>query len=127
MEHTISPDEYQQIGKRYYKQKQYQKAIEAFTSGIEAAVRPTTSLFDYRAASYDKLENFNSALKDGREMIRLDQKDVKGYLRVGSILQKVGKLDKAIGIYKYGMKNVPVENRNFQVSSVVLYLLKMHN
>jgi F-box/TPR repeat protein Pof3 len=123
MEHTMSPAEYEQVGKRYYKQKQYENAVKAFTNGIEASVRPTISLFDYRAASYDKLEDFNSALKDGREMIRLDQKDIKGYLRVGSVLQKAGKLDKAIGIYKYGMKNVPVNNRDFKVRLIVLFRL----
>lgn len=118
MARTMSSDEYQELGKRYYKHKQYEKAVEAFSAGIEAAVNPSISLLDYRAASYDKLKVFNSALKDGREMIKYDKKNIKGYLRVGSVLQKVNQLDKAISIYKYGMKNVPIDNKDFKVREI---------
>jgi F-box/TPR repeat protein Pof3 len=115
MTHTISPAEYEELGKAYYKKKEYDKAIRAFTSGIDASVIPTVALYDYRAAAYEKLAHFNSAVKDGREAIRLNKRDVKGYLRTGSALQKLNKLDTAVNIYKYGMKNVPVDNRDFQV------------
>ncbi|KAF2662489.1 hypothetical protein K491DRAFT_617280 [Lophiostoma macrostomum CBS 122681] len=114
MGRTMSSEEYQELGREYYKEKQYDKAVKAFTNGIEASTNPTTKLFDYRAASYDKLGNFNSALKDGREMIRLDKRDVKGYLRTASILQKVDRSEKALDIYKYGMKNVPVGDDAFK-------------
>lgn len=115
MARTLAPEEYQELGKTYYKHKQFQKAIEAFTNGIEEAVIPTVTLYDYRAASYEKLGDFSAAVKDGREAIRLNKRDVKGYLRTGSVLQKMNKLDTAISIYKYGMKNVPVNNKDFQV------------
>ena len=42
---------------------------------------------------------------------------VQGYLRTGNILQKMDKLDAAIGIYKYGIKNVSVADENFKVST----------
>jgi tetratricopeptide (TPR) repeat protein len=77
MARTMSSEEYQALGRQHYKEKQYEKAVNAFTNAIEASTNPTTKLFDYRAASYDKLNDYNSALKDGREMIRLDKKDVK--------------------------------------------------
>jgi F-box/TPR repeat protein Pof3 len=111
----MSVEEYQELGRQYYKQQQYKKAVEAFTEGIEAAARPSVGQLDQRAASYDKLNDLNAALKDGRDMIRIDKKDAKGYLRTGSILQKLNKLDKALDIYKYGMKNVPVDNKDFKV------------
>jgi len=78
-------------------------------------VIPTVSLYDYRAATHEKLADFNAAVKDGREAIRLNKRDVRGYLRTGSVLQKLNKLDTAVNIYKYGMKNVPVDNEGFQV------------
>lgn len=115
MDKGFSPDEYEAIGKSYYRKKQYEKALEAFTSGIDASVIPTVALFDYRAAAFEKLANFHAAVKDGREAIRLNKRDVRGYLRTGNALQKLNKLDTAVSIYKYGMKNVPVHNKDFQV------------
>jgi F-box/TPR repeat protein Pof3 len=113
MTHKISPQEYQELGRRHYRLKQYEKAVEAFTQGIDVA--PTLSLFDHRAAAYDKLGDYNAAVKDGRDMIKLDKQDVKGYLRTASILEKMEKPETALGIYKYGMKNVPVSDKNFKV------------
>lgn len=111
----MSPEEYQELGRRYFKLKEYKKAAESFTQGIAAS--PSVSLYDHRAACYERLKDFNAAVKDGREMIKLDKKDIKGYLRTASVLEKMDKPDTALGIYKYGMKNVPVEDRNFKVSS----------
>lgn len=114
MARRMSPDEYQELGRRYYKLKQYDKAVEAFTQGIE--VEPTLSLYDHRAAAYDRLEKYDAAIRDGRNMIKEDKQDVKGYLRTASVLEKMQKLETALGIYKYGMKNVPVGDKNFKVS-----------
>ncbi|KAI4685483.1 uncharacterized protein J4E84_006211 [Alternaria hordeiaustralica] len=113
MARRMSPEEYQAIGRSYYKLKQYEKALETFSKGIE--VCPTADLYDHRAATYDKLGNLNAAVKDGREMIRLNKKDVKGYLRTASILEKLEKPETALGIYKYGMKNVPPSDKNFKL------------
>jgi len=118
MAHKMSPEEYQELGRRYYKLKEYKNAVEAFTNGIE--ITPTLSLFDHRAAAYDRLEDYNAAVKDGREMIKFNKQDVKGYLRTASILEKMEKLETALGIYKYGMKNVPVNDKNFKVCSGIL-------
>ncbi|KAF2637408.1 hypothetical protein P280DRAFT_433111 [Massarina eburnea CBS 473.64] len=121
MARTVSAEEYEELGRTYYKRKQYEKAIEAFSSGIDAAVLPAVALFDYRAACQEKLENYNAAVKDGREAIRADKKDVRGYLRTGSALQKLDKLGTAVQIYKLGMKNVPISVKHFDL------LQKTHN
>lgn len=113
MARRTSPEEYQELGRRYYKLQQYEQAIDVLTQGIEVA--PTLGLYDHRAASYDKLKDFNAAVKDGREMIKLDKKEVKGYLRTASVLEKMEKPDTALGIYRYGMKNVSVDDKNFKV------------
>jgi F-box/TPR repeat protein Pof3 len=112
---NMSPEEYQELGRRYYKLKQYDKAVESFTQGIETS--PTAGLYDHRAATYEKLEDFNAAVKDGREMIKMNKKDIRGYLRTASLLEKMKKPETALGIYKYGMKNVPVNDKNFKVRS----------
>jgi F-box/TPR repeat protein Pof3 len=120
MGRTMLPAEYQEIGRSYYKLKQYEKALETFAKGIETC--PTADLYDHRAATYDKLGNLSAAVKDGREMIRLNKKDVKGYLRTASVLEKMGKPETALGIYKYGMKNVPASDKSFKVCDVLLAL-----
>lgn len=81
MPRTMSAAEYQELGKRYYKQKEYQKAVDAFTEAIESMTIPTTGMLNNRAASYEKLENYNAACKDGRHMIKLDKSDAKVGLR----------------------------------------------
>jgi len=111
----MSSDEYQELGRRYYKLKKYDKAIEVLTQGIEAS--PTIALYDHRAATHDKLNAFSAAVKDGREMIKLDKKEVKGYLRTASVLEKMDKPETALGIYKYGMKHVPTTDKNFKVGA----------
>ncbi|KAL6708868.1 hypothetical protein ACN47E_002275 [Coniothyrium glycines] len=113
MARRMTAEEYQELGRRYYKLKQYDKALELLSQGI--AESPTVALYDHRAAAYDKLGDFNNAVKDGREMIKLDKSEVKGYLRTASVLEKMDNLDTALKIYKYGMKNVPVTDKNYKL------------
>ncbi|KAF2864858.1 hypothetical protein BDV95DRAFT_588191 [Massariosphaeria phaeospora] len=114
MVQTLSSDDYEQLGRSYYKKKQYEKAVEAFTTAIETSTSATaiSSLYDRRAATHDKLENLNAALQDGRDAIRANKQDVRGYLRTASVLEKKNMLDKAVAIYAYGLKHVPVEHRD---------------
>lgn len=113
----MSSEDYDALGRCYFRQQKFDKAVDAFTEAIDAKLRPTVEQYDRRAACYERLKNYNAALKDSREMIRVNKQDIKGYLRMGGILQKVNKLEKAIGIYKYGMEHVPVHNKNFKVVS----------
>lgn len=122
MARQMSAEEYQELGRNFYKLKEYGKALETFTKGIENCSKPTLNLYDYRAATYDKLERFSDAVKDGREMIRLNKTDVKGYLRTGSVLEKMGKEETALGIYKYGMKNISAKDKNFKVCALCILL-----
>lgn len=112
MPRPMSPDELQELGRRYYKLKQFEKALETFNNAIDEF--PTLGLHDHRAACYDRLGDYNAAVRDGRAMIKLDKQDVRGYLRTASVLEKMEKLETALSIYKYGMKNVPVDDKNFK-------------
>lgn len=121
MARQMSAEEYLELGRNFYKLKQYDKALETFTEGIETCPKSTFNLYDYRAATFDKLEKFSDAVKDGREMIRQDKTDVKGYLRTGNVLEKMGKEETALGIYKYGMKNISAKDKNVRVCALVYY------
>jgi hypothetical protein len=43
---------------------------------------------------------------------------VRGYLRIAGVYQQQNQLDKAVGMYKYGMTKVPVGNKDFKVGCV---------
>jgi len=116
-----SSEDLREIGKQYYGAKQYGKAIEAFTQALEARSPPDISLYDYRAATWEKLDKLEEALRDARQMIRLQRREVRGYLRTGKILQKLQKPDVALGIYQYGIRNVPASSENYDL------LQKMHD
>jgi F-box/TPR repeat protein Pof3 len=113
MPRPLSSEEYQELGRRYYKLKQFDKALETFNDAIDAS--PTLGLHDHRAACYDKLGDYDAAVRDGRAMIKLEKKDARGYLRTNIVFEKSGKPEIALGIYKYGMKHVPVDDKNFKV------------
>ena len=112
MPHKKTSAELQERGQILYRRKDYSKAVEAFSEAIESEPNLTVSLLDNRAAAYDKLGDVTAALKDAKSAIRLREKDSTGYLRAGKLLQKAGKPDVALGIYKLGMRKVV---RNFDV------------
>lgn len=43
----------------------------------------------------------------------------KGYLRTGKILQLLGKDSTALGIYKYGLRNVPPSDLHSDVGKTI--------
>ncbi|KAF2424949.1 RNI-like protein [Tothia fuscella] len=108
MPRTLSSTEYKELGKRYYGQKKYKDALDAFTEAIEANPSPDITLFDYRAATWEKLEDPQAALADSRRMIKAAKQDPRGYLRTAQILQNLKQFDVALNIYQYGLRNVPV-------------------
>lgn len=81
---------------------------------------------------YIKLEKFQQALRDGREIIKRvpDMAMVrpkthpsffwtvltnKGYLRCGQIVQLMGQREKALDILERGLQKVPVGNEDRKV------------
>lgn len=74
---TMTSSELQELGKRYYGFKEYQKALDAFTEGIETSDIPEIGLLDNRAATYEKLDNLEAALLDGKRLIQLEKQDVR--------------------------------------------------
>ncbi|MCJ1322703.1 hypothetical protein MMC15_008052 [Xylographa vitiligo] len=97
----------QKRGQDCYRAKKYKEALRCFDAVIARCEDPPLSILDNRAATYTKLEEFPKALADARHMIQLSKAEVKGYLRTGQILQLMGKDKTALGIYEYGLKNVP--------------------
>lgn len=64
------------------------------------------------------------AAKDAKQMIRLDDKEVTGYLRAGKIMGLLGKWEAALGIYQYGLERVPKKDKQRKVG---LRLIQIHS
>ncbi|MCJ1398387.1 hypothetical protein MMC11_001585 [Xylographa trunciseda] len=105
----------QKRGQDCYRAKEYKEALRCFDAIIARSDGPSLSVLDNRAATYAKLEEFPKALADGRQMIHISKAEVKGYLRTGQILQLMGKDKTALGIYEYGLKNVPCTDEDVKL------------
>lgn len=77
MPRTLSVEEFKELGKRYYGRKDFQRALDAFTDGINASTGRDIQLYDYRAATNMKLGNESGALSDAKHMIKAFEKDPK--------------------------------------------------
>ncbi|KAF2139935.1 uncharacterized protein K452DRAFT_200040, partial [Aplosporella prunicola CBS 121167] len=108
----MSIAELEELGRQYCKQKNYQKALGAFSEAFDATAPPDITYLDLRAAVYERLENFQAALKDGKQMIRFARQDARGYLRTARVLQKMeGKAQTALDIYNLGLRSVKAEDK----------------
>lgn len=89
-------------GNDFFQKGQFSDAIKAYTEAIKRNPEDA-KIYSNRAASYTKLLEFNLALKDCEECIRLDPKFVKGYLRKGSVLMGMKELSKAQMAYQQAL------------------------
>ncbi|KAL6450817.1 DIA2 Protein DIA2 [Candida maltosa Xu316] len=86
-----------------------------------AVVGPTNhpklgSLIDQRAATYEKLGQNASALKDGKELIKLEPISCKGYLRTGKLLSGMNKKVEAYKCYQEGLYIIEKAVKDYGVS-----------
>ncbi|KAI9810245.1 MAG: hypothetical protein M1827_006379 [Pycnora praestabilis] len=111
----MSFDEAHKLGQQHYRNQNYEAALEAFNEAVARSHVTSVSLLDNRAATFEKLQDFPCALRDGKRMIHLEKSGTKGYLRTGKILQLMGKQEVALGIYRYGLRNVSTDDPNYKV------------
>ena len=88
--------------------KDYQEAIIHFTEAITHD--PTNHvLFSNRSACYSSLEQYEKALEDGAECVKLKPDWAKGYTRKGLAQLFLKKYDDAVATYKAGLRLAPEE------------------
>ncbi|KAI9880788.1 MAG: hypothetical protein M1830_000224 [Pleopsidium flavum] len=112
---SFSAGEMQKAGQLLYRSKNYREALTAFTAAVTRSDTAIVGALDNRAATYTKLGDLQAALRDAKRMISLERSGATGYLRTGKILQLMGKEDVALGIYRYGLRNVPSDNPNHKL------------
>lgn len=73
--------EYKEIGIKQYKEKQYVKAIEAFSKAIELdSTKSKTDALIYRGIAHDAMNNFGLAIEDFNQAQSIDSNDVFLYV-----------------------------------------------
>ncbi|KAL1958823.1 hypothetical protein VTO42DRAFT_3660 [Malbranchea cinnamomea] len=105
---------WQKHGQDQYALGNYAEALEAFNKAIRLGQGDYVGILDNRAATYSALGNLDSALNDGRRMIKVDKNDSRGYLRTAKILQLQKKYEDALRIYDYGLKVLDPSNEGCQ-------------
>ena len=89
-------------GNTFFKNKQYQQAIDKYTEAINLDPSDVT-FYSNRSACYAALNMWNEAADDGRQCIMTDKSFVKGYFRAALALQSLGNLDGALDAVKRGL------------------------
>ncbi|TAQ84769.1 hypothetical protein B7494_g6925 [Chlorociboria aeruginascens] len=96
-------------GRGRYQRKDYTGALEAFTTAVNMSTgHLLLTALDHRAATYEKLEQLQPALRDAKQMIDLMPELSKGYLRCAKILQLKREQDLALKIYERGLRKVKI-------------------
>jgi tetratricopeptide (TPR) repeat protein len=89
-------------GNNFFKNKQYQQAIEKYTEAIQLDPSDVT-FYSNRSACYAALNKWTEAAEDGRQCIITDKSFVKGYFRAALALQALGNLEGASDAVKRGL------------------------
>lgn len=104
-------------GSRAFEERRYQDAVKYFSHAIDNLHDRKADLFhvyDLRSTAHIKLDKHDDALKDAKQMIRLDKTDHRGYLKCAQIEQTQNKYKDALRLCEYGMKNVPQNSKGYQ-------------
>ncbi|ODV69500.1 TPR-like protein [Hyphopichia burtonii NRRL Y-1933] len=111
------PDEiatnFKNQGNDCFKAKQYKNAITYYTQGIEVEHNVTTlkvALLVNRAACNLELKNFRRCIEDCKQVLLLDDKNVKACYRSGKAFLAVSRFEEAKAILEYGLAIDP-ENK----------------
>ena len=94
------------LGNAEFKAKNFEKAIEYYTTAIEET--PTDhSIYGNRAAAYLKLNEFIKSMEDAEKCIELKPDWAKGYQRKGNALHSMGQRAEALLSYQKGVEIDP--------------------
>ncbi|KAG4107925.1 heat shock protein STI-like protein [Neocallimastix lanati (nom. inval.)] len=99
-------DELKAKGNKAFAEKKYEEAIDYFTQAINID-SSNHVFFSNRSASYASLGNFQKALEDAEQTIKLKSDWPKGYSRKGAALFGLQRLDEAADAYNEGLKLDP--------------------
>lgn len=100
-------DKFKAEGNAAFAAKHFDAAIEAFTKAIEASETPNHVLYSNRSAAYASLRNFDKALEDANECVKINPLWAKGWGRKGAALFGQGDLVGAKDAYTTAVEKEP--------------------
>ena len=103
-----------ELGTKAFQQKNFNEAINHFTSAINESPHDHT-LYSNRSACHYNLSNFVKAKEDAEKCIEIKSDWGKGYQRRGMALHGMNQFDEAIKDYETGLKLDP-ENAQLKQS-----------
>lgn len=96
------------LGNAAFAKKDFKEAIEYFTKAIEVAPKSTAHvLYSNRSGSYASLKEYQKALSDAEECVKLNTDWAKGWNRKGAALFGLGDLVGAYDAYETALKKDP--------------------
>lgn len=105
-------DEYKEEGNKAFAAKDFDKAIECYTSAIQAD--PKNHVFySNRSASYAAKEQWDKAISDAKQCIKTDPAFIKGYYRLATAQISKHDYDGATTTIKQGL-NVEPGNKQLE-------------
>jgi tetratricopeptide (TPR) repeat protein len=110
-----------------FAQKKFKESIALFTRAL--ALNPAhPTLLDCRAASYEKIDQLDLALRDAKSIIQIAPTESRGYLRAGKVLALQQKYDTAMNVYKRALTKVdPSDSRYQQIALMQTQVKKKAN
>merc|ERR1719421_2706340 len=89
-----------------FKSEQYERAVKHLTVALSLDEKSHV-LYSNRCTAYIALENYDKAMEDADECVRLQPSWAKGYLRRGSVYFRMGQLEKSEVVLKEGLELDP--------------------
>ncbi|KAG0128222.1 hypothetical protein HOY82DRAFT_622579 [Tuber indicum] len=105
----LDGEAYKQAGNKFFKQKEYGRAVEQYSKAIEKEPENATFLSN-RAAAYMSAGNFNLALDDCVQADRYAPCNAKTLLRMARIQVALGRPEDALETY--GRMNPPASSKD---------------
>lgn len=93
-------------GNELFRKGDFSAALKQYTEAIQRNP-DDAKLYSNRAACYTKLAAFDLGLKDCETCVKLDPKFIKGWVRMGKILQGMQQSSKALNSYQKALELDP--------------------
>lgn len=124
---SMSADEYKAEGNKHFAAKEFDKAIDAFTKAIDALATPNHVLYLNRSAAEALLKQFDKALADAKECVKINPTWAKGYNRVGAAELGLGNLEDAKLAYQKALEIEPTNAMAKEGLDQALHLIEARN
>ncbi|XP_063698940.1 stress-induced-phosphoprotein 1 [Culicoides brevitarsis] len=95
-----------ELGNDFFRKGDYSTALKHYSEAIKRNP-DDPKLYSNRAACYTKLAAFDLGLKDCEMCVKLDEKFIKGWVRMGKILQGMQQQSKALSAYQKALELDP--------------------